>query len=193
MEDTNYADKYARGAKKTEPLKKIKQASDARFLNGIDGTYMSAGMAYRSNVGGAGIVELGMEHYLTSYLTNRASLTATAGWDQLSLGLDGGVRLQTPTRLAPFAGAGGFIGTNWETVDARDDGKDNDGDGSIDERGEEDTEWDLTLVAVYPELGAHFWWTPRVRLTGFGRYMITSDGRASDTWLLGGGLAIFKR
>ncbi|MCC9655693.1 hypothetical protein [Rhodopirellula halodulae] len=192
MEHPEYAKKYADGAPKSDPLGKVKQASDARFLADAKGTYVSAGAAYRSNTGAGGSLEVGSESYLTSYMTQRMSLAATAGWDQASLGVDTGLRLQTPTRLAPFVGVGGYVGMNWETVEADDDGIDNDEDGHTDEFGEEDTEYDLALASIYPELGAHFWWTPQVRLTGFGRYWVTTNGRDSDAWIVGGGLAIFR-
>lgn len=193
MDDPGYAVKYREGAKKTDPLGKIKQASDARFLNGANGTFVSGGLSYRGDTGNAATIDIGKELYTTSYLTQRISLTGAAGFDQTSLGLDGGIRLQPPTRLAPFVGVGGFVGMNWETVDADDDGIDNDDDGFTDEFDEEDTEYDLTLASIYPEVGAHFWWTPRWRLTGFGRYWITTDGRDSDTWMVGGGVAVFRK
>lgn len=193
MEHPEYAKKYAEGVPKSDPIGKVKQASDARFLNGASGTYVSAGAAYRSNSGGGFVADVGSENYLTSYLTQRLSLSGAAGWDQASIGLDTGLRLQTPTRLAPFVGVGGYLGMNWETVDADDDGVDNDEDGATDELGEEDTEYDLTMASIYPEVGAHFWWTPHARLTGFGRYWVTTDGRESDAWIVGGGLAIFRK
>lgn len=193
MSDLVYQTKYADGAEKTEPLKKIKQASDARFLKGVNGGYFGGGATYRPRGGGGGTLEIGSEDYTTSYLTHRIALMATGGWDQWSVGLDGGLRLQTPTRLAPFVGVGGFAGPNWVYEDVSDDGRDNDDDGSIDERGEDDWDVDAVFVAAYPEVGIHFWWTPELRLTGYGRYWITSDGRASDDWLIGGNLAVFSR
>lgn len=193
MDDPDYAVKYQEGAEKTDPIGKIKQASDARFLNGASGTYVSGGLSYRPDTGNAAIIDVGAELYTTSYLTQRVSLMGTAGFDQASLGVDAGIRLQSPTRLAPFVGLGVYTGMNWETVDADDDGLDNDDDGSTDELGEEDIDYDWALAAIYPELGAHFWWTPRLRFTGFGRYWITSDGRDSDTWILGGGIAVFNK
>ena len=76
-------------------------------------------------------------------------------------------------------------------MSADDDWKDNDDDGLVDEFGEEDERISGTLAAVYPELGAHFWWTPQVRLTSYGRYMVTTEGSDANDWQFGVGLALF--
>ena len=80
-----------------------------------------------------------------------------------------------------------------EVVPADDDWVDNDDDGFVDESGEDKERFSGFLASVYPEVGGHFWWTPRLRLTGFGRYMFTTEGRDQDDWLIGGGLAVFTK
>ena len=101
-------------------------------------------------------------------------------FEQIALAADTGIRLQTPTRLTPFIGAGGYAGVDWEKVDATEGRVDNDNDGSNDELGEQETDFTALFATIYPEAGCHFWWTPRVRLTDSGRYWFTTDGRDSD-------------
>lgn len=194
MDDLEYAEKYCDGAEKSDIPGKIKQASDARFMRGAGGYFVSGGVMSRPDTERAlGGVDVGVEGYMTSYLTARGSLMFMTNSDDWFTGADVGLRLQTPTRLAPFAGAGLFAGYADEVVPADDDRIDNDDDGFIDERGEDRKRFSDFLVSVYPEVGGHFWWTPSIRLTGFGRYMVTSEGRANDDWLVGGGVAIFSK
>lgn len=192
MEDPEYAEKYSDGAEKSDIPGKIKQASDARFLEGAGGYFVSGGVMSRPDakkeLGG---VDIGVEGYATSFLTTRGSLMFMTNGDDWFTGADLGMRVQTPTRLAPFAGAGLFAGYAKEVVPADDDWIDNDDDGFTDERGEDRERFSDFLISVYPEVGAHFWWTPNLRLTTFGRYLVTSEGRDDDDWLIGGGLAIF--
>lgn len=192
MDDEEYALKYAKGAKKTDLLGKIKQAVDARFMDGSAGTYASGGYARRPDAdhGLAGL-ELGGEGYLSSYTTSRVALVGYANGDDIFGGLDAGFRVQTPSRLAPFVGAGTFLGAANEWVDADDDGEDNNDDGRIDEYGEQEHRFSGALAAIYPETGIHFWWTPSLRLTGFGRYLVSTEGRRADDWLIGAGIAFF--
>lgn len=73
------------------------------------------------------------------------------------------------------------------------DGLDNDDDGWIDEYGEKEWDFDNWLVAVYPEVGTHVWLNGSWRLTAYGRYLVTTEGRVHDDWLLGGQLTVFRR
>lgn len=194
MEDPEYAAKYIDGAEKTDIPGKIKQAADARFQSGSSGMFLSGGVYSRPDAKTAlGAIDIGVETYLASFLTARGSLMAAAGDQDWFTGLDLGLRLQSPTRLAPFAGVGTFVGYADEVVPADDDWVDNDDDGFVDERGEDKERFSGLLASVYPEVGGHFWWTPNLRLTGFGRYMVTTEGRDADDWLIGGGLAIFSK
>ena len=194
MEDPDYAAKYADGASKSDIGGKIKQAADARFLDGASGFYVSGGASSRPDAGSELIgLDVGMEGYGTSFSTTRISLGLMSDGDDIFTGVDTGLRIQTPTRLAPFVGVGLFGGYARETVPAEDDWIDNDDDGFTDERGEDRERFSGGLAGIYPELGGHFWWTPNVRLTGFGRYLVTTEGRDEDDWWLGGGLAVFTK
>ena len=192
MDDPEYAEKYCDGAEKSDVLGKLKQASDARFQEDATGLFVSGGYSKRSDdEDGLFAVDVGAEGYFTSYLTGRASLMGMGNGEDWFTGADVGMRLQTPSRLAPFVGVGLFGGFAREIVPADDDWVDNDDDGFIDERGEDDKRISGSLAAFYPEVGAHLWWTPRVRLTSYSRYVMTTEGRDADDWLFGIGLAIF--
>lgn len=193
MSDPEYAEKYAEGVSKTDIAGKVKQASDARFVKQTSGFYGSAGITQFSGVANPmGSLEIGYTGYWTSYLTNRVGLILAANDDDYFTGAEVGMRLQTPTRMAPFVGAGLFIGGSSVTTIVDDDNIDNDDDGSVDELGEEEEIFNGVLSGIYPETGIHFWWTPRVRISGFGRYMITTEGRSSDAWYFGSSIAILS-
>ncbi|TWT83474.1 hypothetical protein CA13_49390 [Planctomycetes bacterium CA13] len=194
MDDPIYAEKYARGAEKTNIAGKIKQAADARFVRESYGFYGSAGMSSFGDGGNPmASAEAGVTGYWTSYFTNRIGAVAAANDDDVYLGVETGIRLQAPTRLAPFVGLGLFAGYAEETRLADNDGVDNDDNGWIDERGEEEDHFSGALAAVYPEIGVHFWWTPKVRLSVFARELVTTEGRDSDSTYFGGTIGIFSR
>ncbi|MBB3209703.1 hypothetical protein FHS27_005543 [Rhodopirellula rubra] len=194
MDDPDYAQKYADGAEKTDVPGKIKQAADARFLKDSSGCYFSGGLtAFGTSSNPMGSLELGYTGYGTSFMTNRMGFVAAANDDDYFLGGELGMRFQTPTRLAPFVGWGLFAGASSTTESADDDNIDNDDDGDIDEWGEEEESFDGALMAIYPETGIHFWWTPRVRISGFGRYLVTTEGRDADAWYYGASIAILSK
>lgn len=194
MNDPVYADKYASGADKSDLLGKAKQAVDARHAEGLGGIYLSGGGQYQAEADEPFVgAELGVESYATSWLTGRAALATYIGDEEGYLGLDVGMRFQTPTRVAPFVGIGVFQGLSRQVELADWDGLDNDDDGLTDERGEKKSGIDDWLGAVYPEVGAHFWLNNNWRLTTYGRYFVTSEGRAHDDWLVGGQLTMFRR
>ncbi len=194
MDDPVYAAKYAKGADRSDLLGKAKQALDARHTGGLDGIYLSGGMQYQAEADKLFLgAELGCERYATSWLSGRASLAAAFGDNEGYLGLDTGLRLQTPTRIAPFVGVGMFHGISQGVELADSDGLDNDDDFFIDEPGEEETGIDDWLSVVYPEVGIHFWLSGRWRLTAYGRYFVTTEGRAHDDWLVGSQLTVFRR
>ncbi|MGB7345074.1 MAG: hypothetical protein WBD20_12745 [Pirellulaceae bacterium] len=194
MSDPQYATKYANGASKLNLPKKIKQAADARFVDDFAGWYISAGLTSIGDTPSPlGSIELGFTGYQTSYLTNRVGFVAALNDEDFYIGGETGIRLQTPTRLAPFVGLGLFAGASSTRSPAEHDDVDNDDDGSVDEDGETEFDFDGALAAVYPEAGLHFWWTPRVRFSGFGRYMITTEGRRADSTYFGASVAILSR
>lgn len=131
--------------------------------------------------------------YPASWTTIRSALAGFAGPDDLFGGFDLGVRLQTPTRLAPFVGLGTFHGYSSSSEPAANDWRDNDGDGFVDELGEREKSLEGWLSSIYPEVGAHVWINGTMRVTGYGRYLITTEGRSHDDWLVGLQLALFQR
>ena len=94
------------------------------------------------------------------------------------------MRIQTPTRVAPFAGIGSFLGINRFYEKAENDRVDNDDDGVVDESGEKEENY-KAFSAVYPEVGIHAWLTESTRLTASARYYVTEEGRADDFWFVG--------
>jgi hypothetical protein len=194
MDDPVYAEKYEDGAERGDLLGKAKQALDARHTDGLGGLYLGGGAQINprseSPMGG---VELGMEGYATNWMTGRGALSLFVGEDDYYGGIDAGIRIQPPTRVAPFLGIGTFHGASRRVENADDDWIDNDDDGWIDEPGENKKSFDGWLSSVYPEIGAHFWMNGSWRLTGYGRYLITTEGRNQDDWLLGLQLTGFSR
>ena len=185
-EDIDYAQKYPRH---TDDVAKVaKQAIDARHVTGKRGAY--AGFAGSDEPAGYG-AEAGLFVYPRSWLETRigGALLAHEGEHQLSGGGIIGARVQTPSRLAPFAGVNGYLGYAGSRS-ADKDGADNDGDGDVDEFGEDETN---LVGAIAPELGVHYWLTSRVRLTGSADYRLTSDGRGNDSLFYGLSVAVLGR
>ena len=186
MDDDVYAQKYSKpypsndGEKVTRMLK---QASDARYVADRDGWYL--GLAGATDPGALG-AEIGRFTYTGSAFEGRLGLKALAGTgaEDWFAGLDLGARVQSPSRLAPFAGIGTYLGANNNEVPAVDDRIDNDNDGSVDERGEKKDDAQ-SMASIYPELGVHYWLTSSTRMTASAQYHITTDGRDSDFWFLG--------
>lgn len=194
MDDPVYAEKYADGAEKGDLLGKAKQAFDARHTRHLGGLYGSGGYQYRpEGEGSLPGAEVGYEVYAQNWLTARGSLALYSDGDQGYGGLDLGLRVQPPTRIAPFAGIGIFNGVSRGDRLATNDHVDNDDDDLVDEPGERESFLDGWLAAVYPEVGVHAWVNGSVRVSGYGRYFITSDGRDSDHWLIGGQVTFFTR
>ncbi len=118
-----------------------------------------------------------------------AALVHETGDHPLSGGAVVSGRLQVPARFAPFVGAGLYGG--WAGLEGADnDGYDNDDDGFIDERGEDDHAF---AVAVFPEVGAHFWINHRVRVTTSLTYYLTNQGRDDDFLFYSVGFSFFPR
>lgn len=192
MDDPVYAAKYEDGAARGELIGKLKQALDARHVEGLSGGYYSGGAQWRNEttLGGA---EIGGEAYPDSWISYRAGLAGFIGHGDWYAGLDSGIRTQLPTRLTPFVGAGMFHGLSTTREDATRDGEDNDDDGFADEYGEKATVFDGWLSTVYPEVGIHFWPTGQSRFSVFGRYLVTTQGRDHDDWLVGMQFTAFNR
>ena len=192
LDDPIYQEKYAVGADKDDIAGKLKQATDARHTKYLDGWVAGGG----GLTGGTfGSLELGREVYVENYFSNRISLTGLSGSEVTALGVDVGMRLQAPTRLAPFVGVGAKAGVLANDVaEFVLDSAFND-DLELDdalELNEDDSDID-GLAAVYPEVGVHFWANGNIRLSFFGRYLVTTEGRDFDDWLIGGQIGLFVR
>lgn len=191
LDDPVYASKYQEGAEKSDLAGKLKQAIDARHTKELSGLFASGGVQVRPRFGDTfGSIELGREVYIQNYLTNRISASGLAGNGSGFVGLDVGTRLQSPTRLAPFVGVGGNAGISIrDFISIATDRSDS-------EQSFISPEPSRTVsgfAAVYPEVGAHFWLNGRLRLSGFGRYLVTTEGREFDDWLIGFQIALFGR
>ena len=194
MSDPVYAKKYADGAERGDLLGKAKQALDARHVDGLSGWFLSGGTQYRartdSTLGGA---DIGFEYYPTSWFSQRASLGTYWGGEEGYIGGDVGLRAQLPARVTPFVGLGTTVAASRAVELADFDGRDNDDDDFIDERGETTSSIDKVLVGAYPEVGIHAWLNGNWRVSGYGRYLVTSLGRDNDDWLIGGQLTFFPQ
>ena len=173
MDDPDYAAKYSKPYEGDKIPRMAKQAVDARFVEHKTGTFCQAsGQTSPFNLGG----ELGKFYYLSPCLSGRlglAGLVSTNVEGCAFLGADVGARVQTPTRLAPFAGVGAMAGiSEWWNIN----------EDETTYYGEDDSHG---MAAVYPELGVHFWLTGKTRLSLSGSYMVTTEGRKEDFWYYG--------
>lgn len=165
-----YAEKYPHH---TDNLKRMtRQAVDARHVAGDSGGYVSFDGQDHPLAASASI---GAFHYpekargsLETYCGLRGLLSE--GSQPANAGLEVGLRVQSPSRLAPFAGVGGYAG--WM------DGQDEEGPFFIEELSGE-------IGAIYPEVGVHFWATSKLRLTGSAKYYVTSKDNHSEFMLYG--------
>ena len=146
------------------------------------GTYLEIGGQTDPTAVGAG---LGAFNYNYSYLSTRLALyvLGSESIDDVFLGADTGIRFELGTVFSPFIGLGGYYGYHVENSPAEDDELDNDGDGQVDEDGEEDARIDRSVATIYPEAGLHIWIDKWTRFSLSGKYHITTEGRESDFWL----------
>lgn len=193
MDHPDYAAKYQHaypGNDGEKMARMLKQSVDARYVDGHGGCY--AGVAAAGDpisIGG----EIGKFHYINSTLEGRIGVRGLAGTgaEDYFLGGDAGLRIQTPSRLAPFAGIGAYVGGNSREVLATNDNIDNDNDGLTDEFNEKD-DVSSFFSSVYPEVGVHFWLNGTTRLTGSAQYHVTTEGRDADFWFVGVSLAFLN-
>ncbi len=188
MNDPDYAAKYGRPYEQGEKLPRMaKQSIDARHVGGKGGGYVAAGAADDPvSVGG----EIGGFYYPVSTIEGRVALAGLLGTGARDafVGLNSGLRVHPPTRIAPFGGVGLYGGYSEYEFSVMHDGVDNDGDFQVDEWGETETDYGF-LGAVYPEIGVHYWVDGRTRLTGSAAYYVTTEGRNHDFWYFGLGVA----
>ena len=159
-----------------------KKAVAARFVAGKSGTQTGAVFLADPFYAGG---ELGVFGYSQPWLSGHLSLAALAADDRWTAGVDFGTRAEIPARISPIDGLGVYTGYREQQVDAHNDGLDNDDDDRIDEWGEQKSEIEDAMAAVYPEVGLHAWLTSQWRITGSARYYITTNGRQHDAWVFG--------
>jgi hypothetical protein len=163
-----------------------KQAVDARYVDGRRLLGVSA-LAGEDPFAAGG--ELHWSLYPQPWLETRLGLVALGGTAEANLfgGLTAGMRLQSPSRLAPFLGAGAAVAPDlpfWINAALDDDDGDHEDDVFTETK---------VFISGYPEAGAHFWLTPHVRLTGSAAYHFTTTGRDDDLWMFGVGLSFLER
>lgn len=183
MEDPDYAHKYAHHTDNVG--KTIKQAVDARHLRKKGGLYGSVSGRGEEPFAMGG--EIGGFYYPNPYLEERIGLAGLIYESDapVSGGLLIGARAQTPTRLAPFAGAGVYAGFT-PSFESTNDGIDNNTNGIVDEEAEAESEF---VGALVPEVGCHYWVTPAWRLTGSVSYYVTSSGPDNNFTMINVSLA----
>lgn len=191
MDDPVYAEKYSKpydGNEADKVARMMKQSIDARHVAGRGGVYLGAAGSDDPFTAGS---EIGLFSYIKPTLETRAGLKGLIGTgaDDWFLGGDFGLRVQSPSRVAPFLGVGTYLGGNRRNELAIDDHVDNDSDGAIDERGEYKGVYSY-MASVYPELGVHFWLNGQTRLSTSAQYHLTTEGRADDFWFIGVSLSI---
>ena len=176
--DPDYARKYSTPYPENDWEKfgrMTKQSLDARHISGDGGSYVKGSYSTEPD---AGQLELGGFRYLNSASEVHGGLSVLAGEEGLWAfpGLDFGVRLQTPSRIAPFVGAGVFGDLSEPLLYALLDDDDFDN---------EPRKYVHSFAAVYPEVGVHFWLDGKTRATLSAGYYFHSEGRDKDYWLIG--------
>ncbi|MEZ5944135.1 MAG: hypothetical protein R3C18_22310 [Planctomycetaceae bacterium] len=171
MDHAAYVKKYDRPYERGEKLWRMgKQMVDARHIAGQSGGTATVSGGASRKAGGIG-GELGGVQYVNPWLSVNGGLngmlTITGGDGFALLGVRAGARLQTPTRLAPYAGVGAYagIGPSSKPVPVPAN--------PFEERDDYVTQG---IVAVYPEAGIHWWATGRVGVSAGSQYWMTSEG-----------------
>ena len=219
MDQPEYAAKYDRpyteeGRDRIHRLGK--QMVDARYIGGRNGWHL--GTVYQGESPSSAGGTIGTFSFSETGLIERhiglSGVGGTSAHDGF-VGFNGGLRMQSPSRLAPFAGVGGFAGVNWKypaiasvaaiilALDAS-DGDIEIFDDIFDDDDDDDTvhphnddppppstpEPDKTrmthgFAAIYPEIGVHYWLSSNTRVTASGSYWISTEGRDQDSWFVG--------
>lgn len=173
--DPDYAEKYSRHS--DDPLQMAKQAMDARHLEKKSGMFYAANVQPHPSAVGA---EVGSFTYLKPWLEEQLAIAGlfSDDLDDVFVGGKVAARIQSPSRVAPFVGVGGFAGLfhkgtahdfAWLMLHDPDHRDWNPGDDGL-----------HPMFAVYPEAGIHWWLDSEVRLTASLSYYITTEGRDHD-------------
>jgi hypothetical protein len=195
LRDPDYARKYPKSGGGIG--KRIKQAVDARHLDMKDGGFVAGGS---SQDGQAVWADFGMMHYREPWKESYLAFSGLYSDDLHDAFFGGklGTRIQSPSRLAPFAGVGGFAGlfhkgtahdALWFTQ--HEDEDDDEGFFFDDDCDCDESEWDPgddglhPMFAVYPEVGIHYWLNSDTRISASLSYLVSTEGRDYDYLLLG--------
>ena len=154
-----------------------RQMVDARHVADDSGVYIG-GAASNFHQNSAAGFEVGVTNYSKPWLSTKLALAGqlNSGASNGFVGVNTAVHVSTPTRVAPFVGAGLFGGVDVSTVI-----------NSLNNDESTDTQF---LGAVYPEAGVHVWLNGRTRLTGSASYWVTSAGHDKDFLYYGLGLTL---
>lgn len=185
MSDPDYAKKYGTPYPEDDVEKAqrmTKQMLDARHVAGDGGTYLKGAYSTEPD---AGQIELGGFHYPNAFTEFHGGLSVLIGEDELwgFPGIDFGMRLQSPSRIAPFIGAGVFGDLSEPIVVGILDSLSGDDDDLC--GCEEPHRYVHSFAAVYPEIGIHYWLDGTTRATLSAGYYFNSEGRDEDFWLIG--------
>lgn len=154
-----------------------KQMLDARHVSDDSGCYIGgAASNFRDNT--AVGAEAGVTNYATPWLSGKMALAGqlNSGASNGFLGVNTAVHVSTPTRVAPFVGAGLFGGVDVSTV--------------LDSLNDEESTSTQFLGAAYPEAGVHVWLNGRTRLSASASYWVTTAARDQDFWYYGLGVTL---
>ena len=175
MDHPEYAAKYDKPYADGKPDKwarMLKQSGDARFVDEESGGYLAGGGGVSPSGDGAGFAEFGLLYFPSSWSEARVGLAGAGSTAASNLfgGLNAGLRVQSPTRLSPFAGLGMYGGVSYD--DCPDDSPCH-------------HDHAHGFAAVYPELGVHYWVNGTTRISGNAAYWFNTEGRDSDLWMFG--------
>jgi hypothetical protein len=133
-------------------------------------------------------IELGMMGNPSEYIEYRASLSHLGVEKNTQdknyfTGFNIGARIKFSSLVSPFIGAGIFSGYAFEDITADDDGKDNDGDGEIDEQNEKKAVVDDIIFCFYPEAGLYLQFQNNSKIYLSSKYMISSEEETGNFFL----------
>lgn len=178
MDHADYREKYERPYSGNDFKKwnrMARQMVDARHVANDTGYYIGgAGSNFRQNP--AGGAEVGVTNYTRPWLSTKLAFAGqvNSGAQDAFAGVNTAVHVSTPTRVAPFIGAGLFGGVDVATV--------------IDSLNDEESTNTRFLGAVYPEAGVHVWLNGRTRLSASASYWMTTSSHDREFWYYGLGV-----
>lgn len=181
MRDPDYARKYRKpypSGKRDKWYRMGKQMIDARHLEDQGGVFAKG--AYSENPVAA-LMEAGGFWYGRPWVSLHGGLSVLLGEHDIVgfPGVDLGLRFQSPSRFAPFVGAGIYSDISEIVFDGSDD------DDEFEFEDPDEQRYREMFVAVYPEAGFHYWLTSQLRMTGSAGYCFSTESRDQDFLMLG--------